>query len=252
MDKGLMVKELVAYYAAGNISHFAERLGVRPQTISTWIARKTFDTELIFAKCENVSAEWLLSGSGEMLKRVVGEEGGYVLRAIPIADISAAAGCSGYQNGDYVESDNAIQLPQVLLKRNSVYYAIRVKGESMVPTILDSSFLIIRLLDRNEWGEMPNEQVFVISDNDGKAYVKRLRNRLAKGFVVCTSDNPDKYNYPNFNLQQNEINTIWHVEWLLSAKMPNIHQSYYAQLGEMQDDIDLLKQNMENLLKRVR
>ena len=39
---------------------------------------------------------------------------------------------------------------------------------------------------------MPEEQVYVVTDRDGKAYVKRVKNRLDKGFIVCMSDNPDK------------------------------------------------------------
>ena len=69
---------------------------------------------------------------------------------------------------------------------------------------------------------MPEEQVYVVTDRDGKAYVKRVKNRLDKGFIVCMSDNPDKAYYPNFNLQTDEIHTIWHAEWYISAKMPNI------------------------------
>ena len=68
MDKSLIIKQLVNYYSEGNNARFAEKLGVKPQTISTWIARKSFDIELIFAKCDDISPEWLLTGKGEMLK----------------------------------------------------------------------------------------------------------------------------------------------------------------------------------------
>lgn len=68
MDKDLIIKELINYYSGGNNGQFATKLGVKPQTISTWIARKSFDIELIFAKCEDISPEWLLTGQGDMLK----------------------------------------------------------------------------------------------------------------------------------------------------------------------------------------
>lgn len=41
-------------------------LGVSPQAISTWEKRNTFDIELIYSKCENLNAKWLLTGTGEM------------------------------------------------------------------------------------------------------------------------------------------------------------------------------------------
>lgn len=64
-----MVQELIAHYSNGNKAQFASLLGVRPQTINSWITRETFDAELIYAKCLGVSADWLISGEGDMLKQ---------------------------------------------------------------------------------------------------------------------------------------------------------------------------------------
>ena len=33
-----------------------------------WLSRNTFDAEVIYEKCEGVSADWLLSGKGDMIK----------------------------------------------------------------------------------------------------------------------------------------------------------------------------------------
>lgn len=63
-----MVESLINYYDGGNKAQFANRLGLRPQTISSWIKRNSYDAEIIFAKCEDVSAEWLLSCEGDMLR----------------------------------------------------------------------------------------------------------------------------------------------------------------------------------------
>ena len=68
MDKSSMLIQMVEYYGQGKKNHFANRLGVRPQTINTWLSRNTFDTELIYSKCEDISADWLLTGQGNMLK----------------------------------------------------------------------------------------------------------------------------------------------------------------------------------------
>ena len=97
---------------------------------------------------------------------------------------------------------------------------------------------------------MPEEQVYVVTDRDGKAYVKRVKNRLDKGFMVCMSDNPDKAYYPNFNLQTDEIHTIWHAEWYISAKMPNIHQTYYTKVSQLEDDMAEMKNDI-TMLKRL-
>lgn len=66
MDKKDILKELIKHYADGNKSKFANMLGVSPQAISTWEKRNTFDIELIYSKCVNLNATWLLTGTGEM------------------------------------------------------------------------------------------------------------------------------------------------------------------------------------------
>lgn len=68
MDKTSMLESLIAYYTDGNKAQFAVLLGVKPQTISAWISRNTFDAELIYTQCRGVSADWLLSGEGDMLR----------------------------------------------------------------------------------------------------------------------------------------------------------------------------------------
>lgn len=68
MDKSLILKELIEHYSEGKNADFAQKLGVKPQTISSWMARNTFDIELIYAKCENLDANWLLSGEGSMYR----------------------------------------------------------------------------------------------------------------------------------------------------------------------------------------
>ena len=68
MEKTEQLECLINYYTGGNKAKFAQMLSVKPQTISAWISRNTFDAEIIYAKCANVSAEWLLSGGeGEMV-----------------------------------------------------------------------------------------------------------------------------------------------------------------------------------------
>jgi len=70
MKKSEMLERLIAHYTDGNKARFAAMIGVNAQNISAWIARDTFDAELLFSKCKGVSAEWLLSyGDGEMLSK---------------------------------------------------------------------------------------------------------------------------------------------------------------------------------------
>ena len=68
MDKKYMLQCLIDYYTGGNKAKFAKMLGVSPQAISSWLARNTFDVDLIYAHCEGVSSDWLLTGKGEMIE----------------------------------------------------------------------------------------------------------------------------------------------------------------------------------------
>ena len=62
-----MLEALISHFTNGNKAQFAKLLGVSPQTISAWIARNTFDSELIYAKCRYINPSWLLTGQGNML-----------------------------------------------------------------------------------------------------------------------------------------------------------------------------------------
>lgn len=172
---------------------------------------------------------------------------------VPIVEISVAAGTAGYCNPGCLEIVDGIKLPVSMLHRNAQYYCIRVKGDSMAPTILDSSYVVVRLLNRSEWRDIRDQHVYVVSDREGRAYLKRLKNRFHEhGFITCMSDNPDKVNYGNFNLMEDEINTLLYAEFYISAKMPNIHETYYKQVGEIMDDVDVLKEQMKQVMKRLK
>lgn len=68
MEKKNRLLQLIEHYSDGNKAKFAAKIGVKPQTISMWLARDTLDYDLIFTTCEYLSAEWLITGEGEMIK----------------------------------------------------------------------------------------------------------------------------------------------------------------------------------------
>lgn len=96
---------------------------------------------------------------------------------------------------------------------------------------------------------MRDEHVYVVVDRDGHTYVKRVKNRLQKGFIVLTSDSIDKASYPNFNLQADEIANMFYAEWHFSAKMQNINETYYNRLKSLEDTVDILKEEFTKLKK---
>lgn len=172
--------------------------------------------------------------------------------SIPLVDISVAAGCSGYDNPDYLEVIDSIKMPSSMVRDGRRYFCVHIKGESMSPTLLDSSYIVVRLLERSEWQDMPDRHIYVVSDRDGRSYIKRIKNRFNKnGFIVCMSDNIDKVNYPNFNLEEQEINSILHAEWYFSAKMPNLNETYYDKVNQLEDKYDMLENQMKQILRAI-
>lgn len=172
----------------------------------------------------------------QIVEHVVDTSG---LRLVPVVDISAAAG-EGYLNPEFINEDQVLRLPATMVKSGQ-HLCIRVKGPSMAPTFQDGGYLIVRLLEKHEWASIRNEYCYVIVDNEGKTYIKRVRNRFSGpdgGFIVCTSDSPDKMSHPNFNLRAGEIQHIWWVAWYFTAKMPNIHDTYYNRLTRLEENFD--------------
>ena len=68
MDKTLILNKIKSYLKIEKNTDFAEFLEIKPTTLAMWYKRNTFDIELLFKKCEEINANWLLTGQGEMLK----------------------------------------------------------------------------------------------------------------------------------------------------------------------------------------
>jgi phage repressor protein C with HTH and peptisase S24 domain/transcriptional regulator with XRE-family HTH domain len=177
------------------------------------------------------------------------------LSIVPIVDISAAAG-DGYMNvTEHIDETKVLRLPQKMVK-SGFHLCIQVKGHSMAPTLQDGGYLVIRLLERSDWLHIRNEYVYVIVDNEGKTYVKRLKNRFKDtedgGFIVCMSDSLDKMAHPNFNLHPHEIQHIWFVEWYFTAKMPNLTNTAINRMSRLEDEMAELRELMTDINKRLK
>jgi len=243
-----------------NISSFEKSIGMSNASFGKSLknggAIGSDKLEIILKVYPDINTEWLLLGTGEMIKdNSISLETSFhepnsiyqnKVVKIPIMDISVAAGITGFINSTNFDSLDQIILPSNML-RKSYHVCVKTKGESMTPTILDSDNVVIRLLDKSEWSDMPDEHVYVVVDKEGKGYIKRIKNRLHKGFIVCMSDNIDKFNYPNFNLDYDEIISIWHAEWHISAKFPNINANYYSRVKQLEDSVDEIIERFKTL-----
>jgi hypothetical protein len=68
MSKKIILDAIKNHYGFKSNTEYAIFLGIAPQTLSSWYSRNSFDYELIYARCVDIDANWLLTGSGPMLK----------------------------------------------------------------------------------------------------------------------------------------------------------------------------------------
>lgn len=213
-----MLDALIDYYGGGYSNKFAELLGVKPQTITTWKGRNTFDNELIFAKCVGLSSEWLLTGEGEMIKRsnsfdpeleVVplhhpkSIERQHEVQTINIYDLEASAGIFSLDPG----SSNIIDVLQIpnLSKCDG---AIFITGNSMQPILQSGDLVAYKLQsikdDYIQYGEM-----YIVSYmQDGDSFVVcKYIHKSPNGWprIVLASENP---RYADKEIDAREVNGL--------------------------------------------
>lgn len=178
------------------------------------------------------------------------------LLLVPIVDVSAAAG-GGCLNTDYIDQTNIISLPRQLFKKKTGQrYCIKIVGHSMYPTLAPGSYIIIRHLDRGEWGYIKDDRIYVITDTEGKTVVKRVLNDLYDcGQLRCISDNPDKAQYFDFAIPENEISNVFEVELYLTsdlnANMAIKQMTDQAEMAEMKMSIQELQKAIIEIQKKL-
>lgn len=67
IDKSLILDEIKKYLNIKSDKDFCIYLGIKPNVLSNWKKRNTFDIDKITQKCEFVSIDYLLTGKGPML-----------------------------------------------------------------------------------------------------------------------------------------------------------------------------------------
>lgn len=211
MEKKDMVQALISHYSNGNKAHFANLLGIKPQTINSWITRNTFDAELIYAKCVDISADWLMTGRGEMLK----ENGipadlvktnpqkreNYVPPTAPTGEQPIAHPTNNPNEGipliPFEAMAGALTSEQTILEYECERYIvpafkgadflINVKGDSMLPTYKSGDMVACKRVPMSDYFFQWNK-AYVVDTNQGPL-IKRIKPALDKKNLFLISDN---------------------------------------------------------------
>ena len=142
MEKRDILERLINHYSNGNKAKFATLLGVSPQSVSTWLARNTFDVDKIYANCVGVSGDWLLTGKGDMLKEAT----------VPAKVSYDPAVGKPYYDVDFIGGFNEIFNDQTTLPACNVLVPgfekaslwCNVTGHSMEPKINHGDIIALR------------------------------------------------------------------------------------------------------------
>ena len=144
MNKSEQINALIAYFSGGSKTAFAAKLGLKPQSISNWIARNTLDADLIYSKCENVSAEWLLTGKGNMLNTDAREASfSEQSHGVPFYDVDFCGGFDMMVNDQSAVPTGYIDFPQY----NRADSWARITGHSMEPLISNGDIIALRKVE---------------------------------------------------------------------------------------------------------
>lgn len=212
-----MLEALISHFTNGNKAQFAKHLGVSPQTISAWIARNTFDSELIYAKCRYIDPSWLLTGQGNMLTSTESIQQNVEskheaipimkgmpsdIKPIPLVTEHAAA---GFGNECFTIEDDDVKDYYVIPKFrfNHVDFMIEVSGLSMYPHFKSGDVIACTILHEAKYIQW--NRCHVIATREQGILVKRIMPSENEECFKIVSDNKD---FPPFDLPKEEITGI--------------------------------------------
>ena len=208
-----MLEALISHFTNGNKAQFSKLLGVSPQTISAWIARNTFDSELIYAKCRYINPSWLLTGQGDMLvKNDVQQNVETKREAIPamegipsdIAPIPLITehAAAGFGNDCFSIQESDVKDYYIIPKFrfNHVDFMIEVSGISMYPHFKSGDVIACTIIHEAKYIQW--NRCHVIATRDQGILVKRIMPSEKEGCFKIVSENKD---FPPFDLPKEDI-----------------------------------------------
>ena len=203
MNKSEQINALIAYFSGGSKTAFAAKLGLKPQSISNWIARNTLDADLIYSKCENVSAEWLLTGKGNMLNTDAREASfSEQSHGVPFYDVDFCGGFDMMVNDQSAVPTGYIDFPQY----NRADSWARITGHSMEPLISNGDIIALRKVE--DWQSyLLYGEIYGIMTNEYRT-VKRIRKAQDHAKVLLEPINKD---FDTIELDKRLIMGVWAV-----------------------------------------
>jgi repressor LexA len=199
IDNNLILNKIKFHFDIKKDKELAEKLEIKQSLLANWRARNTLDYRILIDKINGLSANWLLTGEGEMFLSpetntdFINEPGSiyHTKHGIPLIPIEAVAGAAkGDVTALSVDSENYF-IPDF---NNKADFLIRVSGNSMAPKYYNGDIVACKQIPTAtfiQWGK-----VYVLDTLQG-AICKRLFEGSKKDTIKVVSENA---NYPPFEI----------------------------------------------------
>lgn len=199
-----IVKRLKIGLGLSSDNALADALGISKTTLSNWKSRNSLDFSLVFSNCEQLSADWLLTGEGNMLKSAREEpqvevkpihqprstEKREETQVVYLYDFEAAAGLKSLFDNNRQNIIDTIKIPN-LPKCDG---AIHIVGDSMYPLLKSGDIILYKQIAAEIQNIIYGEMYLLSYDMDGDDYiaVKYIRkSEQGEPFVSLASENPE-------------------------------------------------------------
>lgn len=241
-DNELILNAIKLHYGYKKDTHFADFLGIKPQTLSTWRARNMFDYELLYKKCKGISGDYLLTGHGDMFKSASDSDSRPIIELNPsakantfVSDLKAAAGFGALiNNPKKIEQLPAISLPNAPMGLN---VAFQITGDSMHPAVRHLDYVAGNHV--RDIKDIRNGYTYILIDRDDGVLYKRLYIEGNGGSVLkIVSDNPD---YPPYTREPDSIIAYFKAFCRLSSDFRPYYDDIRREIQQLKEDVAWMK-----------
>lgn len=212
IDKLLILKEIKSYYKFDSDADYARFLGIKPQTLSNWYNRKTFDWDVLYTKCEHVNIERIIK---EGVTEGYSNKGNKIeVNLIPLYDTIATAGLTAIDMSPLTKPTEYIDAGDWFRDATA---AMRVHGDSMHPVYKSGS--IVALKEVNNKDLVIFGQDYVIETDEYRT-LKRIQKSENRTKWLACSYNTERWEDSNgrgrlihepFDVRIDSINRLFSV-----------------------------------------
>lgn len=214
------------------IEEFAEKIGTHQSSLSRSLSEKNNVGDAMINKiiiAFGINKDWLLTGEGQMLKskqkyQDAQEIDPNYMQVELVSKYAYAGYLTGFGDPEYMES-----LPKIPVivdhEGKGNYKCFEVRGDSMDDdsrnSYVDGDVILVREVQRNLWRSKLhiNKVDFVIVHKDGIVLKQIIEQCEVKGVIKLHSLNPNKIDYPDYEIFLDDCYQIFSVVEIVKRNM---------------------------------